>query len=143
MIERCEMYYDRRKSRRFKVPPDAFTIIKQPRFKMGQIIDMSIGGFSFCYIDDSMSPVNNFKIDILLADDGYYLDRVPVEFVSDVKIGVNYPFNAKSVKRCGLKFNGLSDAALLQMNALIPKHSGGYLIDRRRSIRDGKHLGYS
>jgi len=142
MIERYEMY-DRRKSRRFKVPPDAFTIIKQPRFKMGQIIDMSIGGVSFCYIDNSMLPVNNFMIDILLADDGYYLDRISVEVVSDVKIGVNYPFNAKSVKRCGLKFNEFSNAKLIQLNALIPRHSGGYLIDRRSSVRDEKHLGYS
>ena len=139
MIQRIEKY-DRRKNRRFKVPPDAFTVIKQPRFKMGQIVDMSAGGFSFCYIDGSIPPLDNLKVDILLADNGYYLDQIPVGVVSDFTIGVNYPFNEKPVKRCSLKFNGLSDAKLAQLSALVPKHTAGYLLDRRSR---GQQLNYS
>ena len=120
MIERIEKY-DRRKNRRFKVPPDAFMVIKQPRFKMGQIVDMSAGGLSFCYIEGSIPPIDNLKVDILLADDGYYLDQIPVDVVSDFTIGVNYPFNEKPVKRCSLKFNGLSDAKLAANQCSDPK----------------------
>jgi len=132
--------YDRRKNRRFKVPPDAFMVIKQPKFKMGQIVDMSVGGLSFCYTEGSIPPIDNLKVDILLADDGYYLDQIPVNVVSDFVIGVNYPFNEKPVKRCSVKFNGLSDAKLEQISTLIPKHTSGYILDRRSS---GLHQNYS
>jgi len=126
---------DRRQSKRFKVPTDAFAIIKSPNFKIGQITDMSKGGLSFCYIDKQIKLHEIFSVDILLADDGFYLDKIPVKIAWDDGINACVSLQSKAMKRCGVTFDNMSIDQQALLHSFVPKHAGGFVLDRRSPIR--------
>jgi len=123
--------YDRRKHRRFKVPVDAFAIIKKPSFKLGQITDMSKGGISFYYIGEKEFANNGFSVDILLADNDFYIDNLPVNIVSNIIVPVWAPREKAIFKRCGFKFRDLNSSQKSKLSFFVPTQSGGFIKDQR------------
>ncbi|RJP75183.1 MAG: PilZ domain-containing protein [Desulfobacteraceae bacterium] len=129
-MKKSKKLVDRRKHKRFKVPADAFAIVKNPCFKLGQIADMSLGGISFYYISGKGFS-KNIAVDILLADDDLYIDNLPVSIVSDVNVHLNESLDKTSFKRCGLQFEKLTSHQLSKLSCFIPKQDSGYLQDKR------------
>lgn len=121
---------DRRKHKRFKVPADAFAIVKDPCFKLGQISDMSLGGISFYYISGKEFS-RNIEVDILLADDDFYIDNLPVSIVSDINVHLNESLDKRVFKRCGLQFEELTSQQRSKLSCFIPNQDSGYLQDKR------------
>ena len=122
---------DRRKHRRFKVPADAFAIIKNPSFKLGQIADMSKGGISFYYIGEKEFVNNGFSVDILLADDDFYIDNLPVNIVSNITVPLQAPVKKATFKRCGLKFKNLNSSQRSKLSFFVPRQPSRFLQDQR------------
>jgi c-di-GMP-binding flagellar brake protein YcgR len=129
-MERKKRINDRRKHKRFKVPSDAFAIVKNPCFKLGQIADMSMGGISFYYISGKQLT-QKIAVDILLADDDFYIDNLPVSIVSEIDVHVNESVEQSSFKRCGLQFEMLTSQQRSKLSCFIPKQDSGYLQDKR------------
>lgn len=126
---------DRRRYKRFKVPTDAFAVLKAPKFRIGQISDMSMGGLAFCYVDQKINPREISFVDILLADDGFYLDRIPVKIAWDEDFSDCAQLQPRSMKRCGLMFEEISQSQQALLASFVPKHAGGFLLDRRCRMR--------
>ena len=114
----------RRIHKRFKVKEGAFAVLFQNSSKLGQIIDISMGGFSFCYSDsqfidndrdgqaffyhDRRRPLENLSFfDIFLVDSGIYLEQVPCKIVSNFEIEDTDSSISISIKRCGIQFDEL------------------------------------
>lgn len=130
MRKKTKKLYERRKHKRFKVPADAFAIVKNPRFKLGQIADMSLGGISFYHISGK-DFAEKIAVDILLADDDFYIANLPVSIVSDERVYLNQSVEKNAFKRCGLRFDELTSQQLSKLSCFIPQQESGYLQDKR------------
>lgn len=124
---------DRRKYRRFRVPADAFAIIKRPRFKLGQILDVSMGGIALCYLDHLLKFESLQSIDMLLADNGFYLPRIKAALMWDAPYQLIGPEDAAPMRQCGIKFDGLTPMQQAKLTFFIPRHADGFVYDRRYS----------
>ncbi len=89
----------------------AFAVIKSKPIKMGQIINISKDGLAFHYIDRQGASNSLFKMDILLAQDAFYLDRLLFKPIFDVEIDTDIPLNSFAIRKCGVQFGELHGKA--------------------------------
>lgn len=114
----------RRIHTRYKVKDGAFAVLYQNSSKLGQIIDISMAGFSFRYSDsqymdndrdgkaffyhDHQGRLENLTaFDIFLVDSGIYIDRIPCKIISNFEIDEQESSNSISMKRCCIQFDEL------------------------------------
>jgi hypothetical protein len=123
---------NRRKNKRFKVPNDAFAILRPNSTKLGQILNMSSGGLAFSYIDKGKDECDSKLMDIFLAEDGFYMDKLEVKTVFDEKISSYFNDGSSiTINRCRVQFGELSQKQIAKMKCFIPSNPRGYLQDRR------------
>jgi hypothetical protein len=97
---------EHRKHRRFKVY-DAALVLFDPTIGEGEeIIDLSMGGVSFSYIDDGKRLSDVFELDIHATDD-FHLGKVKVKTVSET-VMCELVHQSKVIRRIGGKFESLS-----------------------------------
>lgn len=125
---------DRRQYRRFKVPNDAFAIVKNPRFKLGQITDMSLGGMSICYLDELIAGNGTSTVDILLADNEFYIEGIPVSFVWHSECREVYTVNTSVMKKCGVQFGKLNSEQESKLAVFVPGNDNGYAFNLRPAL---------
>ena len=102
---------DRRKNERYKAVDGAYAAISPNSHKLGQIIDLSMGGLAFKYIDTSNDATETAKSSdesIFLSSMGYYVGDLPFKTISDYEI-TNIPsFSSMKVRKRHVKFQDLS-----------------------------------
>ncbi|MCP4551951.1 MAG: PilZ domain-containing protein, partial [Bacteroidetes bacterium] len=77
---------ERRRNKRYKAVDGAYAAISPNSHKLGQIIDISMGGLSFKYIDtsnDDKESDNTPEDSVFLSSMGYYVGDLPFKTVSD------------------------------------------------------------
>jgi hypothetical protein len=84
MIPQKEMV-DHREHIRYRVPKDSFIAIGSDEPILGQIIDISMGGIAFRYMD-SKKPTDELHLHIFLTEGDMSLGQVPIKAVSDHEI---------------------------------------------------------
>ena len=85
-----------------------FAVIKSRPVKMGQIINISLDGLAFDYIESNGDHVEVFKMDILFAENAFYLGRLLFKTIFDYEIHPKIPFNTFTIRRCGVQFGELT-----------------------------------
>ena len=122
MSDRNELS-EQRKDKRFQVPKDAFAALGPDYIKVGQIINISMGGLAFRYLG-SEEPSNASELDIFLARRAFYLYKLPFEtvwdFVTDEK-----PFSSINMKLCGLQFGQLTQSQISELQYFIQDYAVG------------------
>jgi hypothetical protein len=117
---------ERRKFRRFKVRHPAFVVFNTQPTKLGEIIEMGLGGLSFRYMVDSEELVNQSReLDILFGDDDFYLDKLHFKTVSDQMASNGLPFSTMIMRRRGVEFCRLSEAQQVQLEYFIEHNTSG------------------
>ncbi|MDY0376049.1 MAG: PilZ domain-containing protein [Desulfobacterium sp.] len=107
---------ERRKHKRYKAKDGAYAAISPHSRKLGQIIDISMGGLSFKYIDNSDYQEEKPERSIFLSSLGYYVGELPFKTVEDCEI-TNYPsFNSMRLKKRRVKFTDLSFKQLFDLD---------------------------
>ena len=83
-------------------------LFKSKPAKMGQIIDLSLKGLRFNYIanDESISEGN--EIDILFAEENFYLGALPCHIVREKTKSNELPFTPIVMKQRAVAFDKLS-----------------------------------
>lgn len=117
-----------RKKPRFKVKDGALAFFNPNPSILGSIIDISEGGLAFTYMNNSSSipeQEESVKLDILMSDDGFYLDQLPFEKVADFQMPTEYSFSTIIMKRLSLKFGKLSAEQKKQLDYFISKYTVG------------------
>ena len=71
-----------------------FAVIKSRPIKMGQIINISKNGLAFDYIERQSKTIEVFKLDILFAEDAYFLGKVLFRPIFDYAIDAEIPFKS-------------------------------------------------
>ena len=117
---------DQRRWARFEVPSDsAFAVFKRHRFRpslMGKIVDIGLGGLSFRYIAGKKCSSRSSKIDILLSDGSFCLNKVRVDTISDFEIDSETSVGLET-RQCGVQFGDLTDSQNSGLRYFIQTHT--------------------
>jgi len=97
----------------------AFAVIKSKPIKMGQIVNISKEGLAFHYIDRKGGSKSLFKMDILFAQDAFYLDRLLFKPIFDIEIDTDLPLNSFTIRKCGVQFGELNQQQRSQLEYFI------------------------
>jgi hypothetical protein len=115
---------ERRKHKRFRVPRDAYVAVRPAYLKLGRVIDIGIGGLTFRYIAEEHPPDLSSQLDIFLASEDFYLDKVPFETISDFQADA-IPFSSVRMRRTGVQFRDLTPDQKAQLEKFIQDHTIG------------------
>ena len=109
----------------------AFVVFRPEFSKIGPINDISRGGLGFTYL----SPANNevpaaetpYIIDIIASNNTFYLSNIPCSLVYDAEADKDqFTLMPDLVnKRCGLKFDQLTEEQEKQINLFLERHTVG------------------
>ena len=110
---------ERRKNKRYKAAEGAYAAISPNSHKLGQIIDISMGGLAFKYIDTSTenSEKNPVPEDaIFLSSMGYYVGDLPFKTITDYEVTDAPSFSSMKVRKRHVKFTDLSFKQLFDLD---------------------------
>ncbi len=116
---------EKRRFRRFQAPQNAFTLLRGPEGKLGQIIDISKGGLAFRYVDNGKQPKRSFQLDIFLANNGFRLEKVSYRTVSDFEVSKQGLANSAIMRRCGVQFDELNQDHVSRLEYFIENYALG------------------
>lgn len=120
---------ERRKHKRFRVQNGAFAVFTAFSWpystqKLGQIIDIGMGGLAFSYIASEEAPTGAVELSIFLAENRFHLRNIPFETISDVETN-EVPFSSITMKRSGVQFGELTPNQVSQLKYFISNHTIG------------------
>jgi hypothetical protein len=75
---------ERRKSKRYKAAEGAYAAISPSSHKIGQIIDISMGGLAFKYIDTKNQTQSEESI--FLSSMGFYVGNLPFKTILQIPV---------------------------------------------------------
>jgi len=110
---------ERRKSTRYKAIEGAYAAISPSSHKLGQIIDISMGGLAFKYIDTNNDDTNNQTLSeesIFLSSMGFYVGNLPFKTISDNEITNAPSFSSMKVRERHVQFTDLSFKQLFDLD---------------------------
>jgi len=120
MASTCQSVAERRRHPRYEVA-DVAAVVGQRR--LGQIVEMSLGGLSFTYV--SMSPRDEGPVDlgIVFGPNGHYLEKLPTRLVSESVLSRSASPHPIFVYRRSLEFVGLSEEQKERLSRFIRTHA--------------------
>lgn len=125
MVSRKETV-ERRKNKRYKAIEGAYAAISPNSQKLGQIIDISMGGLCFKYIDTSNDDQNSEtqqEDSIFLSSMGYYVGDLSFKTVGDYEITGASSFSFMKVRKRHIQFNDLNFKQLFDLDYYLKKNS--------------------
>jgi hypothetical protein len=107
---------DRRKHDRCGVPTRSFVVLGHHGTILGQIIDISMGGLSFRYVDSIELPKKS-HLDMHMSEHDL---EIPNTVACKIVEGV--PLSCRSMKRGGVKFGRLTSEQKAQLEYIVWGH---------------------
>jgi c-di-GMP-binding flagellar brake protein YcgR len=111
---------ERRKNKRYKAVEGAYAAISPNSHKLGQIIDISMGGLSFKYIDTSSDNTDEEsrlpEETIFLSSMGYYVGDLPFKTIADYEVTNAPSFSSMKVRKRHVQFTDLSFKQLFDLD---------------------------
>jgi len=101
----------------------ALAVFRSKPVRMGRVIDISQGGLSFSYMENKLHPRQSLGLAILLADCGFYLEKVPFRIVSDLKMPHEIPKDSMASWRCSVKFGALDQSQAARLEYFLNNHT--------------------
>jgi hypothetical protein len=129
MTERAEIA-EQRRYKRYEVPTGSFVALGPQNSIQGQIIDISIGGLAFRYMD-SKKPIDESYLDIFLTERDFCLGKLPITAVSDYEIDntvtcklvEGVPYRCTAMRRSSVQFGELTHHQMSQLEHFIQNHT--------------------
>jgi hypothetical protein len=119
---------ERRKYKRFRVPKNAFVLLRPHDSEVGQIIDISSKGLAFDYAGSEQLSSELSELDILITDNHFRLNKVPYKTVSNFET-YESPSGSIRKRRCGVQFGGLTESQISQLKHFIQRYTSGETSD--------------
>jgi hypothetical protein len=131
------MNVERRKTRRFQVKDKCFAVINPDPVKLVPIIDISAGGLGF-YLNDHENWLNDMsKLEIMVADCSFYLEKLPFRVVSNARAFPNQSTSLLDGRRYGIKFGHLQPSQQSRLKYFIRNYTeGGHLRQFQQKISE-------
>ncbi len=123
---------ERRKKRRYKAVEGAYAAVSPNSHKLGQILDLSMGGLAFKYIDTSSEETKveiNPGEKIFLSSVGYYVGDLPFKTIADYEI-TNVPsFSSMKIRKRHVQFDDLNFKQLFDLDYYLKNNVGEKIDD--------------
>jgi hypothetical protein len=125
---------ENRKHKRYQVPDGSFVTLGPSNSILGQILDISMGGLAFRYINSRPeTPKHESYVDIYLTEGNLCLAAVPIKAVSDFetsdtvtcKADGPLPVSCRGMRRCGLQFGEMNQGQMSQLATCIQSQTIG------------------
>lgn len=116
---------DRRHSRRYGVKEGIFAALVAKKDKLGQIKDISMKGLSFRYVNNDNGSRDQGELKIIIAGYGLYLDKLPIETISDFEVKGGFSVSPLKLRQTGLKFVNLTPEQKYLIGRFIRTHTTG------------------
>jgi len=121
---------EQRRYKRYEVPTGSFVALGPQNSILGQIIDISMGGLAFRYMD-SKKPIDESYLDIFLTERHFCLGKVPVKAVSDYEINNTVtcklvdgvPYRRTAMKRSSVQFGELTHHQMSQLEHFVQNNA--------------------
>jgi hypothetical protein len=114
---------EKRKHKRFKAQEGIYVILKNDYYKLGQLINISKGGFAFLYITNGEKINGRFNVDIFSCTDVSYLRNIPFKTISDFSQDNEPPFIHGEIRRCSGQFDNLTQTQKIQLDYFIKNNT--------------------
>ena len=101
----------------------ALAVLRSRPVRLGRVIDISKGGLSFSYLETKRHPRQSLGMEILLADSGFYLAKIPYKVVSDIRMPSEIPRESISNWRCSVKFGDLEQDQAARLAYFLNHHT--------------------
>jgi len=109
---------ERRKHKRYKVTKGACKVgsnAESKSAKSGEVIDISMGGLAFSYIEDGEWTDESFDRGMLLGEKDLCIEDIPLKVISDCAINTGITIT----RRCGVQFGKLTPRQIAQLEYYI------------------------
>ena len=114
-----------RKYQRFNAQNGAFALLWPYFNKRGQIIDISLGGLSFRYVASEEDSNASSEMDILIIENGFYIDKIPFDNIYDFEISNESSQLTFQMRRLGVKFRELNPEQISKLEFFIGTYTAG------------------
>jgi len=137
---------EKRAHERFKAKKDAFALIRpagaghlciadqsmaqiacavyrSKPVRFGRIIDISMGGLLFRYINGEERSIRSLVLDILVADSGFYLESLMFKDIADMEITDDFTINSMKMRQNRVQFEGLKSAAMMKLKYFVENYT--------------------
>ena len=116
---------ERRKLKRFQVQNGAFAVVRPEFTRLGQIINISYEGLAFQYALTTNQENGASELDIFLTGDGFYLENMSFETVSDRRATRKSSKGFLPLRRCSVRFKDLTGTQIAQLEYFIQNYAVG------------------
>jgi hypothetical protein len=118
-------FVERRRLKRFKVKEGAFAALMPDSNKLGQILDLGKGGLSFLYFDTGEAADESTALDIYVAGNRFYLSKLPIKIVSDIRVPNKIPINPIVMRRQGVQFGEMTPEQTSALDSFMRQYTTG------------------
>jgi hypothetical protein len=110
---------DRRHHERYATIDGVIVALMPHAEILGQMIDVSLGGLSFCYIDSVFEENPSSELIILVSKPHFCLDKMAYQTVADFPVPNEFSFSSIPVRRRCVRFDLLQEDQLAQLEWFI------------------------
>ena len=114
---------ERRKLKRFQVQDGAFAVVRPEFTRLGQIINISYEGLAFQYAVTAHQENGASGLDIFLTGDGFYLEDMSFETISDRRVTRKSSKGFLPLRRCSVRFKNLTNTQIARLEYFIQNHT--------------------
>ena len=110
MLMRSNDRQEQRRHARFPAMEGVIVALKPHADILGQMIDISLDGLSFQYIDSALAAKHrpSSELMILLTKPRFLLDRIPYRTVTDFELANEFSFSSIPIRRRCVEFELMS-----------------------------------
>jgi CheY-like chemotaxis protein len=117
---------ERRRSWRFQAEKGAFVISRSDPSNRGILLDISLSGLSFKYLDAAQSLGRADELSVCAGDNSVCVDNVKCRTVSDIETDGRSPPLSAAPRRRGIQFQMLNPEQVEQLRQFIQNNAKGY-----------------
>ena len=129
-MEKTVRRMERRRHPRADAENDLFVVLPNRPVKMGAVEDLSPQGLSFYYVDGEKPFIGSFTVDLFTGKTESYFCNLPVKAVFDIRVDVPGRFRYIPVRRCGVRFDEMTDSYRVEFERFLSGIGSGRLEER-------------
>ena len=113
---------EQRRHQRFFSKDGAYINLRNNTNKLGQILDISMGGLSYRYVENGIKH-GDYKLDIFLVGPDFRAESIPVHTVYDCEMNNEEVADNLKVRRQGVRFKDLNGIQFTLLEHFIENYT--------------------
>ncbi len=109
-------------------------LFKSRPAKMGQIMNLSLKGLCFNYIVNDENIPESDEVDILLAEDNFYLGSLPCRIVRERTEANELPFTPIVMRQRAVAFEELNPEQVRTLKRFLKAHGRSVTVDANAQV---------